>query len=72
MKSDPNDLDRHFIDLNEYMDDLTEITEEEQEFGLKFLKGLGVYLENPEMLEISATPEAVFCLVVKTYRRSKF
>lgn len=70
-KSDPMDLDRHFIDLNDYMFDMSDITAEEKKFGLKFLKGLGVYLENQEMLQISSTPEAIFCLVVKSFRRSK-
>jgi hypothetical protein len=70
-KSDPMDLDRHFIDLNDYMFDMSDITDEEQKFGLKFLKGLGVYLENQEILQISATPEAIFCLVVKSFRRLK-
>ena len=71
MKSDPMDLDRHFIDLNDNMFDMSDITEEEKKFGLEFLAELGVDLDNQEMLQISATPEAIFCLVVKSFRRSK-
>ncbi len=67
----PMDLDKHYIYLSDDMDDLSVFTEEEQKFGLMFLNGLGTNLGNQEMLEISATPEAIFCLVVKSYRRSK-
>jgi len=71
MKSDPMELDRHFIDLNDNMFDMSDITVEEKKFGLEFLTELGIDLNNQEMLQISAVPEAIFCLVVKSYRRSK-
>jgi hypothetical protein len=71
MKSDTIEFDRHFIDLNDNMFDLTEITEEEQKFGLKFLNEFGIDLDNQEILQITATTEAIFCLAVKTFRRLK-
>lgn len=67
----PMDLDKHFIYLSDDMDDLSVFTEEEQKFGLMFLNGLGTNLENQEMLEISGTPESIFCMAVKSFRRSK-
>lgn len=71
MKSDPMDLDRHFIDLNDNMFDMSDLTAEEKKFGLVFLNELGIDLDNQDMLQISAVPKAIFCLVVKSYRRSK-
>ena len=71
MKSDPMELDRHFIDLNDKMFDMSDITAEEKKIGLEFLAELGVDLENQEILQISATTEAIFCLAVKSFRRSK-
>lgn len=66
----PMDSDKHYIYLSDDMVDLSVFTEEEQKFGLMFLNGLGTNLENQEMLEISGTPEAIFCLAVKSFRRS--
>jgi hypothetical protein len=64
-------LDSHFIDLYENHLDLHRITLEEKKFGKELLKELGADLGNPEILQISATPEAIFCLGVRTYRRRK-
>jgi hypothetical protein len=64
-------LDSHFIELYENHLDLQGITLEEMKFGKELIKELRVDLENPEMLQISATPEAIFCLAVKSFRRTK-
>jgi hypothetical protein len=64
-------LDSHFIELYENHLDLQGITLEEMKFGKELLKELRVDLANPEILQISATPEAIFCLAVKSFRRTK-
>jgi hypothetical protein len=64
-------LDSHFIELYENHIDLQGITQDEKQFGKDLLKELGADLGNPEILQISATPEALFCLAVKSFRNSK-
>jgi hypothetical protein len=64
-------LDSHFIELYENHLDLQGITLEEMKFGNSLLQELGADLGNPEILQISATPEAIFCLGVRIYRNRK-
>jgi hypothetical protein len=68
---DPLELDLHLINLNESFSNLHEVSKKEQEFGLTFLRELNSELGRQEILQISATPEAIFCLAVKAYRKMK-